>query len=1161
MADNPLYPGYIPDPKDASPSGMYPGYFPGKATPPIPQPANYLKPLEYSFDDILSEWNELELSMTENIKPGYTGMPKWVENRILDDFKQSFNIVVKPKSVEIETLDDFDAESMPGAFGVGLGNPIDWVKDPRKTLEKTLNKWKRGALNWQDLDTRMRTELWRQMVSETPDFTVFGAIGADTMSKAAKAVSERTKGMGGRRGSPNPMSLKNSGVMGEMPKEIYIHRKQSFEVDPLTKKVIPVATEIGEEVDVFDIVALKAIDFERNVQSAGSRDDAYDDFLESAIGAIDVELSDPKFLDEIKKDTELYKTFQTFNIQSETARSMGLAREHYNALFEVKFNLEKKVLEGADLNEGFKETMDNYVEYMDRAVDNIKESYGYTDPTTGAFVAGKLEGIDSKKAAEMRKFLDPYKEHLEEMKSISKEITSRFVPDDPTDPNSTGALNLSRADANKYLNKLERITKGGATGRGHYTGDIFSTGYESALYRQIGQGMQDGGMNAVLNAMPTSFSSRILPYLGRFEYERQIYAIDEFVDALEGGNLLERYVWTRMKNFMTGRTPNYYANHFARRLYNKLGINIDQYNETGFEKGAVFKLLGGAKDPDKAPGRIFGNFFDLNSKNVKTLYNPDNIDFVKDASNVPVIVIAKGLYGGKHFKSITDLSGITAMIQSKTWDTKALHMLIMKMGTTDPTTGRILNLTNPDFLQMLADANGGKPLVFGAKQLGTLSGEIESFRDWVINNRGKFENANFDSGAYWYALIETLSFRGRNPDTKLMGIGRRYIGIVEKLYAKLNQIQTEILKRFGKYLAPISFIKTVIVEKIADLLPSLLAAGATAVSGGALAPLAPIIRALGRALRPIIRAVVRKLTDFAGKVVKGMATGDIFGAIEEIEKISVNLIKRITMILGVPFIFFLFMSHGFHKVALTTHSPVDPTRGRGADSAGRPPGIELPPGVLPLPKPPPGVGPPQEPIPPGPYGTGENCAGTHPIPDRPGNNHCYHWDGYRMQDVFVGNGNRVIAPFKGISVGYNDPIGGASVEFYPTEDISVECPSLYFTHLMPNSMLNATVAQGTTIALSDTSGSAAAVGPHVHWAASTNGNWMPWRTDLCVVQVAANWGGSCNTGDGTYGGPPLCCNSNFPDRPGCMCALNQSGCDEYYPVWSPAPPEDPPDVI
>jgi hypothetical protein len=42
---------------------------------------------------------------------------------------------------DVETLDEYDADSLPGAFGLKVSmNPVDWAKDPGKHGEKNFRR-------------------------------------------------------------------------------------------------------------------------------------------------------------------------------------------------------------------------------------------------------------------------------------------------------------------------------------------------------------------------------------------------------------------------------------------------------------------------------------------------------------------------------------------------------------------------------------------------------------------------------------------------------------------------------------------------------------------------------------------------------------------------------------------------------------------------------------------------------------------------------------------------------------------------------------------------------------------------------------------------------------------------------------------------------------
>src|SRR5687767_35037 len=120
MANNPLYPGYTPEPKYGTPQPLYPGYFPGKAYPRMPANYNYVQPIEFNFDQFYKYIDTIRYNV-DNVT---VGLPQYTMDRITDDFNQALKASIKPAGVAAEDIDDYDTESLPGAFGLTVSlNP------------------------------------------------------------------------------------------------------------------------------------------------------------------------------------------------------------------------------------------------------------------------------------------------------------------------------------------------------------------------------------------------------------------------------------------------------------------------------------------------------------------------------------------------------------------------------------------------------------------------------------------------------------------------------------------------------------------------------------------------------------------------------------------------------------------------------------------------------------------------------------------------------------------------------------------------------------------------------------------------------------------------------------------------------------------------------
>ena len=115
---------------------FFPGYYVGDPLPkPLKDKRKYGPPNEYKFD-IFSEYLDW-------VAADVTGLPTWVKDRIMGDWKSSLKAEIKPqKEIPIEVYDRYGEETkqdQPGAFGIGVNlNPIDWITDPKKQIRKTV---------------------------------------------------------------------------------------------------------------------------------------------------------------------------------------------------------------------------------------------------------------------------------------------------------------------------------------------------------------------------------------------------------------------------------------------------------------------------------------------------------------------------------------------------------------------------------------------------------------------------------------------------------------------------------------------------------------------------------------------------------------------------------------------------------------------------------------------------------------------------------------------------------------------------------------------------------------------------------------------------------------------------------------------------------------
>ncbi|RJR26843.1 hypothetical protein C4561_03655 [candidate division WWE3 bacterium] len=1021
MADNPFYPGYKPEPWEQKPSEFYPGYFPGAPQPRKGYIPPNIGPLPYNFDSVLKEIDMIQ----GNVDLMTSDLPKWVYERAVDDFKRSLQVTMKTADIKPEELDDFDAESIPGAFNIGVSlNPMDWWKDPAGQAQKTVKNWAKEAFSWKDIDTRFRRDLWSQILDEKPNYTFIGS------KEAADALMERVGRRPAGAGTPsisapgeNPLALRGLGVMAYDPDTSGRSQRQYFDfaierdtaghvkrenrifVDPSGAAVVRrVPKKSATDVDVYrqsgrydayGKLASSVIEFETKSGYAASRQNAYTDVLRDTVHAIDADLGQAKYRNVINADVDRKRAYDIFRSQADTLADMEVLQKRFGkAVSDIK--------EGTLLNSDRTDwdRWDSINEQLDKSLANIETSYG---------VGGKIDLVDRKEAEKMRHFIDPYKQHLEQMRDqellqIARERKRLLTEKERSLPAQlrAGTITQDQFDTqiksvNDRLNDIHRtasqgkrtharnltsLGRGPFNGRGYLYNNSYIEVYERRLLEEVvtvdflrprarGKNKRIGD---VIAEVPGTHASRAIGVLNRIEYENQVMAIDEVFDALTEGKFLERYVWNKVKTYIEPLTPAYWTNKALDGVHYfglKLGKDVDfektwlgniagtgraagsyaalsknqlqlsrdiiatqsELKKAGLSAANRAKLnsdlatlqtnltsVRGRIDAlsEKGPGKFWGNWFNMEFDGGHPNRRGQVDAFV---SNVR---ISGRFYGGAHFASIGGLAQLRGMVHSGEWTPEALAYFIKNVDHT--------GLANPAFLQRLMALNGNRAIVLPPGiNAEEFANQVINLRQWVLKNRKNFSsNVNMDSDAFWLGFVDMVAHKMKDPDFKLIGITKRYAGLFEKLWNKLNEFQTMLFTKFGKVLAPLSYIKTFIAEKIADMIPKLLSLIAGGASGGTLAI---VTETLGRVLRPIIRFVVRKTLDFAQNFVGGLIRGDFFKAFAELEKQVQAFMRAMLMVSAVPMLIILVLTTAFFGSSSTTISPVDPTRSPGTIDA------------------------------------------------------------------------------------------------------------------------------------------------------------------------------------------------------------------------------------
>ncbi|NMB69591.1 hypothetical protein GYA27_00085 [candidate division WWE3 bacterium] len=455
------------------------------------------------------------------------------------------------------------------------------------------------------------------------------------------------------------------------------------------------------------------------------------------------------------------------------------------------------------------------------------------------------------------------------------------------------------------------MATGGFVGKGFTGGDMVVESMQRSLLRNMSEEFTQRGAKKGLGHLFSELekkhpngelkTSRLKAYVDRLAYERDSDSIDTVINMLERGNFMETIIWSRMKRYLTGMTPAYYTEQMMKKFsYFGLMIEDDDRFDLNSLNGRKLKLSSNLD----APGAIYGNWFKIKHAQEYTY---------KDLAGLEVksnVVFSGKIWGGKHFEGMEGLFSMRKLVDSGELTPQALAFMIAHAEDGC--------FSNSDFLAELARLNGGRGIV--PKNADKFALQLVKLREWVDKNGARLgANVNSSDPAYWLGLIDAL---GKKTGNGAIALSKRYAGLLDKLIAKLNFLQSVVLTKIGKFLAPINYLKTIIVEAVSEFFLKMLDVAAGAASGGILAG---FTAALGRVLKPVIRFIVRRVVDATETFVKGVIQGDIFLVFIELEKTFLRFAKYALIVAGIPFFIIFMISMMFGGATMTTYSPIDPT--------------------------------------------------------------------------------------------------------------------------------------------------------------------------------------------------------------------------------------------
>ncbi len=892
---------------------LYPGYYPGTPQPRQDGPTgggSQINPTEFNFDQVSRIIDGVAYDYDIASPPGATN---WVAERIMDDWKQSMKATIHPDQVNAQELDDYDPASLPGAFGINVNlNPADWAKDPGKEAKKTLQGWVKAGVNWQDLETRYRQHAWEDVFSANPsanDVFLFEDVGTAALGASLAAQSGFGSGPNKLAYQPvnnplrlekRPEALRKDFGQGNKDADIEVN-SLSIDADGKVVGVITAAAGRRQDpgtVDTMEDFIGKISKYEQQSQFGPKRDKAWDDVTYSGYRAIVTDM-------ENKASAQAVVT-----ANPEMQQALTSAQAHLN-IYESMASVQK------DLT--------GYNSYLKGQFESHNNLEGTKATLTQASVNKSLTAIDKqiqdlvdngmiKEAEYLRKYTDPYKRQITEI-----------LKSDVLDPTKVVNMNASIA-----INKFTAQVEGGMYGKGIIDNKTFSPSYQRTLLRNMEADITRPGLRGKktlgvlvqeVSQHDNDLASRAI--VGGMVYVRntaQISGAMEVFGALEQGKLLERYVWNRAKVYFQATTPAAYTERFLKER-NYFGLVIS--DEDKFEKSALYGMTNAFRGKNDPPGGAFGNYFSFKEE-------------FKGNAILSGVRVNANIYGGSHFNAVDSMSRIIKLNGMDADPAKlAAFMKIIDidghpgMSSAQLTMLAMQNMDkNSAFMTAFTARYGSLILPNGMKDEKILDfmGDLVKFKQWARNNHAKLGiNINEATDEYYLALFTALRKVQLNKD--FLNITARYAGLLQKVFTKLNRLQSYILSSYiGKLIAPAAYVKKAISDAISAAISKALSIAAGGASGGVLAPLAATVEPL---IRFIVRITVDKVSEYVGLFYNAVVKADVDSVFKFVDKQVDRMSKVAMIVIGAFTMLVIIPGDNFMGAVATTFPPTDNTLAAG----------------------------------------------------------------------------------------------------------------------------------------------------------------------------------------------------------------------------------------
>lgn len=519
MANNPLYPGYIPKKEgQESMNPIYPGYYTGGPMYRKPKEPELI-PMEYNFDELINQINSVAKDVTDS--PFH---PKWIVDRIASDWKQQLSVSVSPTiKIDPTDLDDYATDDLAGVTTKLSLNPKDWGVGDEKGLEKTkiqarktLNSWFQEATginrsnllesNFSEIQNNINHRLWTNALG-------YGETGANDLERrGAEAIAEKTLEMYG---------TSYSGGYTLSPLDLRYKEGVNSSGQRIIEK---------DDEEIYRKTAAAVADFQRGRDSPRFRDSLHTTFIKSAVTAVNEEI---KSSEEFKRATPKQKAVVGF--------------------------FDKKV-----------KTLD-LIEEVNTTAKNAAEGLEKVAFTPKAWRVSKTKEQSIKEVANAsKKALSEQRKRLEELLKLDTSITS-VIP--------AAEIDRFMREVEKYTDRIKEIEgtldnvldqkinlrnaiksiNNPQPKKNFVTRSTFQDSLGGNLRRDLELSIlnkSDNDIGGFINARGSSLiAKKISPIMHRMRQDHLHYGAKEVIDILDSGGLskvAETYLYKIAKNKLPG---------------------------------------------------------------------------------------------------------------------------------------------------------------------------------------------------------------------------------------------------------------------------------------------------------------------------------------------------------------------------------------------------------------------------------------------------------------------------------------------------------------------------------------------------------------------------------------------------------------------------------